>query len=307
MPKAIILYEIDSSFGPNILAEYYVKQGEKIPAPILKEFAEKHAKKSFIDVTILKENDRYFSSKVDAESLNKENLYLSFILQEGEDLVSLKSVFKNVEKTILPKFTSDRKQLTDILKNALNSILSLIQKLKEPKIIKETINERTKILLDQGKLQEARELIDLGEDIPKKMAAEVQLADQLLNDKLYKKAKKSFIKAAELASTIQEVEIASFLENKAIQVGLFPDLIKERENLQKEVDKIVNNLDSNELYLYNDLIEPIERLIEISVNFEQSEMIDHLTNLRQYIQRASRLAKELYGLDEKIKEMLEKI
>ena len=41
MPRAIILYEIDESFGPNILAEYYLKQDDKISPAILKEFSEK--------------------------------------------------------------------------------------------------------------------------------------------------------------------------------------------------------------------------------------------------------------------------
>jgi len=44
MPRAIILYEIDKSFGPNILAEYYLKQDDKISPEILKEFSEKHDK-----------------------------------------------------------------------------------------------------------------------------------------------------------------------------------------------------------------------------------------------------------------------
>jgi len=97
MPRAIILYEIDKSFGPNILAEYYLKQDDKISPEILKEFSEKHDKKHILDITIHKENNRYFSKKVNTESIDKEDLFLSFILQEGEDLVSTKSVFTNVE------------------------------------------------------------------------------------------------------------------------------------------------------------------------------------------------------------------
>lgn len=307
MPRAIILYEIDKSFGPNILAEYYLKQDDKIPQDILKEFSEKHVKKELLDITIRKEDNRYFSKKINAESLNKENLYLSFILQEEEDLVSLKSIFENIERKTVQNFTDDKKEMTELFKNALNSILSLIQKLKEPKIIKETINERTKKMLDDGKLSEARELIDLGEEIPKKLAAEVKLAEQFLNESLYRKAKKSFLKAAELAGIIQEDEIASFLENKGEQVGFFPDLIKERENLYKEIEKISGDLDNTQLYLYNNFIEPIERLIEISHSFEDHKMIGLLTKLKNYTQRTSRLAKELNDLDDKIRDLIKKI
>lgn len=307
MPRAIILYEIDKSFGPNILAEYYLKQDDKIPQDILKDFSEKHVKKELLDITIRKEDNRYFSKKINAESINKENLYLSFILQEGEDLVSLKSIFENIEGKTIQNFTDDKNKMNEILQNALNSILSLIQKLQEPKIIKETINERTKKMLDDGKLSEARELIDLGEEIPKKLAAEVKLAEQLLNEKFYRKAKKSFLKAAELAGIIQEDEIASFLENKGEQVGFFPELIKERENLYKEIEKSSSDLDNTQLYLYNNFIEPIERLIEISHSFEDHKAIGLLTKLKNYTQRASRLAKELNDLDDKIRDLIKKI
>lgn len=307
MPRAIILYEIDSSFGPNIIAEYYLKQGDKIPPAILKEFAEKHVKKDLFDATIFKEENRYFSKKINAESLNKDNLFVSFILQEGEDFVSLKSIFENLEEKTVQNFTDDKKKMNEFLQSALNSILSLLQKLQEPKIVKETINERTKKMLDDGKLTEARELIDLGEDIPEKLATEVKLAEQLLNNEYYRKAKKSYLKAAELARLIQEEEIASFLENKGEQVGLFPDLIKERESLNKQLEKIFNDIDISQLYLYNNLIEPIDRLIEISHSFEDHELINNLTKLKNFSQRASRLVKELNDSDEKIGEIIKKI
>ncbi|MHA2088974.1 MAG: hypothetical protein ACW972_11905, partial [Promethearchaeota archaeon] len=135
MPRAIILYEIDQSFGPNILAEYYLKQDDKIPTVVLKEFSEKHAKKGYSDVTIRKDENRFYSNKVNAESINKDNLYLSFILQEGEDLISLKSIFDNIESRVIQDFSADKQKMSEILKNSLSSILSLVQKLQEPKII----------------------------------------------------------------------------------------------------------------------------------------------------------------------------
>ena len=307
MPRAIILYEIDKSFGPNILAEYYLKDGDKIPTAALKEFSEKHVKRDMLEVFIRKDDIRYYSSKVNAEPIEKNNIYMSFILEEGEDLVSLKSFFTNVEVKIIQDFSTDKRKMAESLKIAMNSIFSLIEKLKEPKIIKDTINERTKQMLDNGKLTEARELIDLGEEIPEKLASEVNIAEQLLDNGDYKKAKKSFLKAAELALIIQENEISSFLENKGIHVGTFPDLIKERDNLYKELEKRTNEIESNELYVYNYLIEPIERLIDISNTFEDVELIDTLMKLKNSAQRATRVAKELLGLDNKIRELLNKI
>ena len=47
MPVGIYLYEIDESFGPNVLAEYYLAQENKINKEILKDFEEKHVQKEF--------------------------------------------------------------------------------------------------------------------------------------------------------------------------------------------------------------------------------------------------------------------
>ncbi|MHA1987033.1 MAG: hypothetical protein ACW98D_10375 [Promethearchaeota archaeon] len=307
MPRAIILYEIDQSFGPNILADYYLKQDDKISTTILKEFSEKHVKKGYSDVTIRIDENRFYSNKVDAESIDKDNLYLSFILQEGEELSSIKSIFKNIETKVIQDFSTDKNKMSEILKNGLNSILSLVQKLQEPKIIKDILNERTKKMLDDNLLQEARELIDIGEDVPEKLAAEVKIAEELLKNKEYRKAKKSFLKASELAVIIQEEEIASFLENKGEHIGTFPDLLKERETLNKEIEKITSELKGNKLYLYDLIIDPTDRLIDISNNLEDDESTSELMKLKNNIQRASQLANSLSGLDNKIKENLDKI
>ncbi|MFX1420573.1 MAG: hypothetical protein ACFE9N_16880 [Promethearchaeota archaeon] len=307
MPKAIILYEIDPSFGPNILGEYYLKQDDKISSNILKEFSEKHIQKEFMSVTLHKDNERYYSGKIKGESIKKDNLFLSFILREGEDILSLKSIFENIEEKIIKDFSSDKQNMNEILKHGLNAIMSLTQKLQEPKIIKETMNERTKQMLDDGNIQEARELIDLGEEMPEKLAAEVKIAEKLLHEKFYRKAKKSFLKAAELAAFIQEDEIASFLESKGEQVGTFPELIKERETLFKELDKVVNEFEDERLNLYDYLVDPIDRLLEISYNFEEEDLINNLTQLKNNIQKATKIAKDLRNLDEKVRDLIKKI
>ena len=223
MPRAIILYEIDQSFGPNILAEYYLKQGDKIPSSILKDFTEKHVKKGYSDVTIVNDNNRFYSNKLNSDDLERENLFLSFILQEGEDFLSIKSIFEDIEQKIVQNFSPDKKKMNDLLKEALNSILDLIQKLQEPTIIKEILNERTKGMLDNDQLQEAKELIDLGEEIPEKLAEEVQVAEELLSNNLYRKAKKSFLKASEFSEGFRsDPEMTKFNLSKILARAEMP-------------------------------------------------------------------------------------
>ena len=197
--------------------------------------------------------------------------------------------------------------MQSFLKDTLTSILNLIEKLKEPEIIKDTINEKTKRMLDEGKLQEARELIDLGEAVPIELSELIRDADSLFKSGEYKKAKKRFLKAAELAEIIQENEIVSFLIKKAEKVGNYPDLIKERENIQKEIKKQFLDLEKNQFRSYELLISPIERLIEISNDFEDNDNYELMNNLLDKIHKALEIRKELSDIDGEINQKLNNI
>ncbi len=304
MPVGIYLYEIDESFGPNVLAEYYLAQEDKVSNDALKDFEEKHVQKEFSNTIYWKEDLRYYSWKINASSIERDNLFLGFVLKQEEDLVSSKSILENIAEKVVKGFTKDSAKLESILRKEFDSIFTLMEKLKEPALIKETINDKTKKMLDDGNLQEARELIDLGEEIPEKLSEELKLAEQLLENKFYKKAKKNFLKAAELAAIIQENDIVSFLTNKAEQVGKFPELIKAQESLMKDLESIIEELNNNKLHLYHELIKPIESLINISDSFEQHELTSKLTELLNSFKRADELAKELFSLDTKINEKL---
>ena len=223
MPLGIYLYEIDKSFGPNVLAEYYLDQENKVSNDTLKEFEEKHIQKEFSNTIYWKEDLRYYSWKINASSIERDNLFLGFVLKQDEDLVSSKSILENIAEKVVKDFSKDTAKLESILRKEFDSIFTLMEKLKEPILIKETINNKTKKMLDDGNLQEARELITLGEEIPEKLSEELKLAEQFLKNKFYKKAKKNFLKAAEIAETIRESDIVSFLTNKAEQIGKFPE------------------------------------------------------------------------------------
>ncbi len=307
MPVGIYLYEIDESFGPNVLAEYYLAQENKIDPEILKDFEEKHIQNKFLDTICWREDLRFYSSKIRAESIERDNLFLGFVFKNDEDLVSLKSILDNIATKVVEEFSKDKGKLEALFKKEFDSIFTLMEKLKEPTLIKETINDKTKKMLDDGKLQEARELIDLGEDIPEKLSEEIKLAEQLLIDKFYKKARKSFLKAAELANIIQENDVVLFLTSKADQVVKFPDLIKDRENIHRDMEKKIEEFQRNKLHLYHELIRPVDALINISNSFEEYELTISLTELLKNFKRADQLAKELFNLDTKIKEHFEKL
>jgi len=304
MPVGIFLYEIDESFGPNVLAEYYLAQENKISNDTLKEFEEKHVQKEFLNTIFWKEDLRYYSSKINASSIKRDNLFLGFVLKQDEDLVSSKSILKNIAEKVIKGFSEDKAKLESILRKEFDSIFTLMEKLREPTLIKETINNKTKKMLDDGNLQEARELINLGEEIPEKLSEELKLAEQFLKNKFYKKAKKNFLKAAELADIIQESDIVSFLTNKAEQVGKFPELLKAQESLTKDLESTTEELKNNKLHLYHELIKPIELLINISNSFEQHKLTAKLTQLLNNFKRADELAKGLFNLDAKINERL---
>ncbi|MBN1802830.1 MAG: hypothetical protein JW891_15075 [Candidatus Lokiarchaeota archaeon] len=304
-PNAVFLYEIDKSFGPNLIAEFNLTK-TKISKDFLIELAKKHVEKELTDATVVKDDIKGYSSKIEGESIKKDNLYLGFIMKDEEELISLKSLVEKMESNVIENYSTDKNKLTQVLKQNLTSILGLMERLKEPKLIVETINEKTKKMLDDGKIQEARELIDLGEKVPEKLAAEMKLAEELFKAKEFKKAKKSFEKAADLAAQIQEDEIVSFLKNKGEQVGTYPDLLKERETITREMKKVFIDLSGAELFknTYEKIMPSVEKIVSISNNLEDEKAVEIFNELRKNAREASELAKKLYLLDKTIKRLL---
>ena len=307
MPIGIFLYEIDQSFGPNVLADYYITK-DKPSTDILKDFAEKHVKKDLADASARDEKFRYYSSIIEGKDI-KKNTFIGFMLRLEEDIVSLKSIFEKIEERVVTNFSQDKKKLQSTLKGILNSILSLMEKLKEPKIIKETINEKTKKLLDEGKLQEARELIELidKKKIPEKLSQEVKLAEGALKESLYKKSRKNYLKAAALADQVRETEMALFLRKKGNRVGDIPDIIKTREALCKAIKKGLEELQDLEFKAYEDTLPLIDKNIKLSNSLEDNESFDLYERLYKSCYNASRRASDLNKLNKEIKNMTKKL
>ncbi len=307
MPIGIFLYEIDQSFGPNVLADYYITK-DKPSTKILKDFADKHVKKDLADASGRDEKFRYYSSIIEGKDI-KKNTFIGFMLRIEEDIVSLKSIFEKIEERVVTNFSQDKKKLQSTLKGILNSILSLMEKLKEPKIIKETINEKTKKLLDEGKLQEARELIELidKKKIPEKLSQEVKLAEDALKESLYKKSRKNYLKAAALADQVRETEMALFLRKKGNRVGDIPDIIKTREALCKAIKKGLEELQDLEFKAYENTLPLIDKNIKLSNSLEDNESFDLFEKLYKSCYNASRRASDLNKLNKEIKNITKKL
>jgi len=305
LPTGIFLYEIDQSFGPNIIADYYLTD-KKVSSDVLKEFADKHCKKDICDATTSREDIRFYSSEINTESLDIKNLYLGFVINEDEDLVALKSHFEKIENNIIQNYSKDKKKMQLLVKENLNSFLSLLEKLEEPKIIKETINEKTKKLLDEGKLQEARELINLGEKIPDKLSQEIKQASEYYNNMLYKKAKKSYLKAADYAEQIQETEIVEFLRKRAENVANLPDLLKTLEALNKAIKKGLDDVEVKKENIYDKVIPLIEKNINLSNSLEDEDLAAILKNLNKNCARAAKIEDQLNKINNEIVDLLKK-
>ena len=222
-------------------------------------------------------------------------------------MIALKSHFENIEEDIIQNFSNDKKKMELLLKKNLNSFLSLLEKLEEPKIIKEAINEKTKKMLDEGKLQEARELIDLGEKIPDKLSQEIKLASGYYDDGMFKKAKKSYLKAADLAEKIQETEIVEFLRKRAENVANLPDILKTLEAMNKAIRKGLDDIEVRKVNIYERVTPLIEKNINLSNSLEDDDLAKTFEELNKNCTRAARKAEELNNLNKEIIKLLKKI
>ena len=222
-------------------------------------------------------------------------------------MIALKSHFENIEEDIIQNFSKDKKKMQLLLKKNLNSFLSLLEKLEEPKIIKEAINEKTKKMLDEGKLQEARELIDLGEKIPDKLSQEIKLASGYYDNGMFKKTKKSYLKAADLAEKIQETEIVEFLRKRAENVANLPDILKTLEAMNKAITKGLDDIEVRKVNIYERVTPLIEKNINLSNSLEDDDLAKTFEELIKNCTRAARKAEELNNLNKEIIKLLKKI
>lgn len=283
---------------PIIVVDYY-STDKLVSDEILEELIEKHKKKGLIDA-LVKKNDYYFYSSQIEE---KENLYLGFILEESEDLKAQKEIFEEIEDKIIDNYESiGKKQMEEFLEETLNSIMDLFEKLKNPELIRDEINKRTKQLLDENKIEEAKKLIELGETIPTDLAELMRDAEDYIATEKYKKAKKSYLKAAEQAKLIQEERIASFLESRGEKVGTFPDLKDQWEDLLEDIIDALDDFETEQLQIYEPLIQKVNVLMKIAEIFNQEDRYSILSKLSHEMKKASKLGEELFNLHKKIED-----
>lgn len=305
MPIGIFLYEIDESFGPNLLSEYSVKE-VGITKEILKTLADKHLEKPGLKYNSLRTDTFKFYSR-EIKINDKKALILGFILSTEEYVDSLFAVFDEIETKMVKNFTEDKNELKSLLKEILHARIESRDKLKEPKLIKEKMNERTKDLLDEGKIQEARELIDLGEIIPDEMAHSIKLAGDFFKAKDFRSAKKNFIRAAELAEKIGELEISKILNSRAKTAENYPIYVKEREDAYKEIKRLLQDIDLKKSNYYQQSVKSIQKIIEISNILEDYLNITELNKLVNLCNENSKLSEEIKLKDELIKDILDKL
>ncbi len=182
-----------------------------------------------------------------------------------------------------------------------------MQNLKNPVKIKDIINEKTKKLLDEGKLQEAKKLIDLGEKIPQKLSQEVISAEQYHKEFQFKKAKKSYLKAADLAEQIQELEMVKILRKKGKKVGDLTDVLKTFDAINKGIKKTLADLKLPDVDIYENVIPLIEKNIKLSNSLEEYKIKDLLVKLKNNAQNASKNASELKKFDDNIKNLIKEL
>ena len=305
MPLGIFLYEIDESFGPNLLAEYYIKE-IGLTKEILKKLGDNHLKKSNLNyVTHTKDDLKYYSKEIKVD--DKLSLYLGLITKSGEFIDSFIAVFDEIEAKIVKNFSKDKEKLKSLLREILHSRIELNEKLKEPKLIREKLNERIKDLLDEEKIQEARSLIDLGEIIPNEIAQSVNIAEESFKAQDYRNAKKHYSKAAELAEKIEELEIYKVLNEKAKTAENYPSYLRERDEAYKNIKYILGEIDSKKDGYYLQAIDIINKVIELSEKLDDDLIIADLNELINLCKNCSNLSENIRQNDEIIKDLLNKI
>lgn len=238
---------------------YYFKEGKsdfEITSDLYLRLNLDHSKNEY---SLLKLKDHHlvsyihkFTGKLSRKALG---LIIGVLLSVSDDPEKLRNPLKNsaiaLEQTDL--LETSKEKFEQNLKEIFHETLETLTDIIDPNALKESIIDRTKEMLSGGKKERklAQELLEKIEDnVYTKVAEHYKSAEDALKNLDYERASKQFIKAADIAEELLEMELAKSLKERAKLSFNIPDLTKKRDNIAKEARSALKNENFHSAYIF---------------------------------------------------------
>ncbi|MHA1728832.1 MAG: hypothetical protein ACTSWY_08880 [Promethearchaeota archaeon] len=302
---------------PTVIAKYFkdeIKEKVEINTEMLEKIVKKH--KKFSENTEFKKilSYRTIEYKFFALLIQKDdevNFFTVFILNLTESAEPFSIMLEELQdaiENVLEKETNEKEQMrSNILKKILDNRNELIEDVMDTKRITDRLISQANKLLDEGKFEEAQELIKRAREVPPKIADLVKKGNISFLTKDYSTAKKLFKNAADFAKKINQHQMYQLLNRKAQYAEEIPKFMKDWSSLYKQLNKYVKNIDQRDSKFYSGLLENTNNAIEIFDMLEDDESINDLQKLEDFLQKGEALSEELDNIDSEIINIIEKL
>ncbi len=186
---------------------------------------------------------------------NLPRFVLAILLEEEEDperfRPSLKKATNELEK--LDLISLSREEFDEHLKKIYEEHVETLFDILDPENMKERVINRTKNMLNGGRKDRkiAQELLEkIEEKLPEKLYSIYTIAEQAFKSEDHEKAAKNFLKAAEVAEELLEMDLSKAFKERARISREIPSLSKKMEDFHSKAKNALRNEDFHQSYLY---------------------------------------------------------
>ena len=235
---------------------------------------------------------------------NPQLLYVYCLVMDKSSPSELFEVDKDIEISMLSNAIAKGK-IPDAMQEVVDNKVHIIEKTKAVKSIFSDVTKKASKLVDDNKLNEYQKLIKLAKDVPEKIIQNIKKGDAALIEKNYRTAERSYREAGDLASSVYEYSLASFLNKRAENVGGLSDLEREIKNNTNEIQKLIKDVFKRDTSLFEKMYVRVLNLINSFDKLENDDKIEQLQDLSDDLNVARDLSKKLEVYELKIKQQID--
>lgn len=189
---------------------------------------------------------------------------------------------------------------------SLNEILQfrniITQKLENEQILQEDIGKSANRLIDQGKFDEAQDLIKLAKTIPEKMVSTYLKSKEAAKEHNYRQTRKLLGDCVNLAQKINDEGIQRYLSKKIEMYTQIPQYEKDVRTLIASISKELSK--NITLPHYQRQVYKLDKTLDLLDKLEEDELIEKIVELSNTLILAGKLVYDLKSLDRKIKSII---
>ena len=183
---------------------------------------------------------------------NPQLLYVYCLVMDKSSPSELFEVDKDIEISMLSNAIAKGK-IPDAMQEVVDNKVHIIEKTKAVKSIFSDVTKKASKLVDDNKLNEYQKLIKLAKDVPEKIIQNIKKGDAALIEKNYRTAERSYREAGDLASSVYEYSLASFLNKKSGKRWRTFRPEREIKNNTNEIQKLIKDVFKRDTSLFENV------------------------------------------------------